>query len=399
MSSSHSEHGHDHGSPFIQHHFDGPKHQFDSGKLGIWLFLVTEVLFFSGLFVAYIIYRAHHPEIFDYANHYLDTKMGAINTAVLLFSSLTAAWAVRCAQLNQQRGLILCLSLTLLCAFGFLGIKTVEYKGKYDYGTLWGAKFDPKYAPDGTPLKGDDTAPDQGEVEDGAAESAHLERTGAIDVPADLSSDHEELTAGAAPPAEGSPEHLLRHDGAARHPRHRRRLHLHLAADPRDPRAFQLDLLRSDRLRRAVLAPGRPDLDLPVSASVFDPLGAPVADHSTKDHAEHDHDDHGLSHVTPVRLMITVFVSLLALTWITVAVTTFDLGYAGNIILGMFIASIKATLVALYFMHLRWEKPINVIVATSGLLFALLFVAITLLDRSEYLEDIVWGDDSEEIVQ
>jgi cytochrome c oxidase subunit IV len=127
-----------------------------------------------------------------------------------------------------------------------------------------------------------------------------------------------------------------------------------------------------------------------------------VADHSTTDHAQHDgHDhEHGISHVTPVPLMIGVFVSLLALTWITVAVTAIDLGYAGNIILGMFIATIKATLVALYFMHLRWEKPLNVIVATSSLLFALLFVAITLMDRGEYRQDIIWGDEeSQEIVQ
>jgi cytochrome c oxidase subunit IV len=125
-----------------------------------------------------------------------------------------------------------------------------------------------------------------------------------------------------------------------------------------------------------------------------------VADHRTTDDHHDGHDDHGLSHVTPVRLMIGVFVTLLALTWITVAVTTIDLGYAGNIILGMFIATIKATLVALYFMHLRWEKPLNVIVATSSLLFALLFVAITLMDRGEYRHDIIWGDvESQEIVQ
>ena len=127
-----------------------------------------------------------------------------------------------------------------------------------------------------------------------------------------------------------------------------------------------------------------------------------MADHSKSDHAHHqghDHDDHGISHVTPVRLLIGVFAALLALTWITVAVTAIDLGYAGNIILGMFIASVKAALVCLYFMHLRWEKPLNVIVAVSSLLFALLFVAITLMDRGQYLDDVVWGDDQDEIVQ
>src|SRR5262245_54545775 len=119
MSESHDHHeghdGHDHhGSPFVQHHYDDAQHQFDAGKLGIWFFLVQEILFFAGLFVAYIVYRHHHPEIYLYAHHYLDVKWGAINTAVLIISSLSAAWAVRCAQLNQQRGLIACLAITIV---------------------------------------------------------------------------------------------------------------------------------------------------------------------------------------------------------------------------------------------------------------------------------------------
>lgn len=148
-------HGH-HGSPFIQHHFDDAQHQFDSGKLGIWLFLVQEILFFSALFVAYIVYRAQHPEIYMYASHYLDTKWGAINTAVLIGSSFTAAYAVRAAQLKQQRALIACLLITILCACGFLGIKYVEYSHKIHIGTLFGDRFDPCITPDGALLKPDD---------------------------------------------------------------------------------------------------------------------------------------------------------------------------------------------------------------------------------------------------
>ncbi|HEU4728861.1 MAG TPA: cytochrome c oxidase subunit 3 [Kofleriaceae bacterium] len=136
-------HGHGHGSPFIQHHYDDAQHQFDSGKLGIWLFLAQEVLFFSALFVAYILYRHHHPEIYSYAHKYLDVKYGAINTAVLIFSSLTAAWAVRCAQLNQRRGLILCIALTIGCACAFLGIKYIEYSHKVHEHILFGRYFDP----------------------------------------------------------------------------------------------------------------------------------------------------------------------------------------------------------------------------------------------------------------
>jgi cytochrome c oxidase subunit III len=158
MSQPHDHDAHGHGSRFIQHHYDDAQHQFDSGKLGIWLFLAQEVLFFSALFVAYIMYRSHRPEIYAYAHHYLDVKFGAINTAVLIASSLTAAWAVRCAQLGQRRGLILNLSITLLCAFAFLGIKYVEYMHKIHEGILFGSRFDPCVASGGAPLvtKGND---------------------------------------------------------------------------------------------------------------------------------------------------------------------------------------------------------------------------------------------------
>jgi len=154
MGQEHEHHeGHGHGgSPWIQHHYDDAQHQFDSGKLGIWFFLVQEILFFSALFVAYIVYRHHHPEIYAYASHYLDVKMGAINTAVLIVSSLSAAWAVRCAQLNQRKALIACLAITIVCAFGFLGIKYVEYSHKIHEGILFGKKFDPCVASGGAHL-------------------------------------------------------------------------------------------------------------------------------------------------------------------------------------------------------------------------------------------------------
>lgn len=130
-------------APFLGHHFEDHKHQFTASKLGIWLFLGQELLFFGGLFCAYFILRGLHPEIFFEGHRYLDVKWGAINTCVLIFSSLTAAWSVRCAQLNQRRGLILTISLTLLCAFGFLGIKYIEYSHKIHEGVVWGAAFEP----------------------------------------------------------------------------------------------------------------------------------------------------------------------------------------------------------------------------------------------------------------
>ena len=134
---------HGHGDkPFLAHHFEDEDHQFDSGKLGIWAFLVTEILFFSGLFCAYVIYRAMHPEVFTFASNALDTTWGAINTGVLIFSSLTAAWAVRNAQLGQKTGLIANLSITIICAFVFMGIKYVEYSHKFHLGLFPGDKYE-----------------------------------------------------------------------------------------------------------------------------------------------------------------------------------------------------------------------------------------------------------------
>jgi cytochrome c oxidase subunit 3 len=129
----HGEHGH---MPFLAHHFDDPEQQFDSGKLGIWLFLVTEVLFFSGMFCAYALYRSLHPEVFTFASQYLNATLGAFNTGVLLFSSLSMAWGVRCAQMRQRTGLVICLAITLGCAAMFLGVKAVEYTHKWDLGLL-----------------------------------------------------------------------------------------------------------------------------------------------------------------------------------------------------------------------------------------------------------------------
>ncbi|MEM6570381.1 MAG: cytochrome c oxidase subunit 3 [Planctomycetota bacterium] len=136
------DHGHG-DKPFLAHHFEDEDHQFDSGKLGIWAFLVTEILFFSGLFCAYAIYRAMHPEVFTFASQALDTKWGAINTGVLIFSSLTAAWAVRNAQLGQKKGLVANLTITILCAFAFMGIKYVEYSHKFHLGLAPGDAYAP----------------------------------------------------------------------------------------------------------------------------------------------------------------------------------------------------------------------------------------------------------------
>lgn len=138
-------HGEPHEYPYVAHHFDSPQQQFDSGKLGIWLFLVTEILFFAGLFCAYTIYRAQHPEVFYWAHFFLDTNLGALNTIVLILSSLTAAWAVRNAQLGQTKLLKINILVTIACALTFMGVKYVEYSHKIHDGLLPARHFDPKH--------------------------------------------------------------------------------------------------------------------------------------------------------------------------------------------------------------------------------------------------------------
>lgn len=134
----HAEDDHLGHSPFQAHHFETMQQQFDSGKLGIWLFLITEILFFSGLFCAYIIYRYNHPEVFLYAHKELNTLLGAVNTVVLIVSSLSMAWAVRAAQLSQKKLLIGLLVTTFLLAGVFLVIKYFEYTHKFEKGLLTG---------------------------------------------------------------------------------------------------------------------------------------------------------------------------------------------------------------------------------------------------------------------
>ena len=125
----------------LAHHFHAPQQQIESAKLGMWLFLATEILLFGGLFCAYAIYRSLHPEVFYNAHHYLDVKWGALNTIVLLFSSLTVALSIRAAQTNQQGLMKGYLVATLACAMVFLVVKYIEYSHKFHVGLLPGGHF------------------------------------------------------------------------------------------------------------------------------------------------------------------------------------------------------------------------------------------------------------------
>lgn len=136
----HEGHGHEHPS-FLQHHFDTPAQQFGASKLGMWVFIATEILMFGGLFCAYAIWRSLEPNVFDQAHHFLNKTMGASNTVVLLFSSLTAALAVRSAQTGKKNLTTMYLVVTIVCAAIFLVIKYFEYAHKYHLGLLPGHCF------------------------------------------------------------------------------------------------------------------------------------------------------------------------------------------------------------------------------------------------------------------
>src|ERR1035437_6765799 len=133
-----AEHEH---TQFLQHHFNDMGQQLDATKIGMWLFLVTEVLLFGGLFVGYGIMHAKHHEAFMAAHHQLNRTMGAINTIVLLVSSFTMVMGVWAAQTSRKKLLILFLVLTLLCAATFLGVKFFEYQHKFEAGLLPGTFY------------------------------------------------------------------------------------------------------------------------------------------------------------------------------------------------------------------------------------------------------------------
>jgi cytochrome c oxidase subunit 3 len=115
----------------LQHHFEDLGQQYESATLGMWAFLVQEVLFFGGLFAGYLIYRFAYPEAFAYGSHELDISLGAVNTAVLIFSSLTMALAVYWGQRGDRKRIVFFLMMTILLGLVFLGIKTVEYAHKW----------------------------------------------------------------------------------------------------------------------------------------------------------------------------------------------------------------------------------------------------------------------------
>jgi cytochrome c oxidase subunit 3 len=126
---------------FLQHHFTDAEQQAESAKLGMWVFLLTEILLFGGLFGFYAFYRAWHPEMFIEANKYLDVTLGTVNTFVLITSSLTMALSIRSMQVNKKKQTVWFLIITLLLAATFLVVKYFEYSHKFHLGQLPGKYY------------------------------------------------------------------------------------------------------------------------------------------------------------------------------------------------------------------------------------------------------------------
>src|ERR1035437_1099425 len=125
--SAHQEH-----PAYLRHHFNSTEQQADAAGFAMWLFLLTEVMFFGGLFTAYLIYRNWYYAAFVAASHQLSIPLGGFNTLLLITSSFTMAMGVWCAETRRKSGLVLCLVLTLILGWVFLGIKTIEYGEKIE---------------------------------------------------------------------------------------------------------------------------------------------------------------------------------------------------------------------------------------------------------------------------
>jgi cytochrome c oxidase subunit 3 len=143
-----AEHGHAHAHahhPAQQHHFDTMAQQKEAAVIGMWVFLLTEILFFGGLFVAYMIYRVWYFDAFAEASRRLSLFWGGLNTAVLIGSSLTMALAVRSAQTNNRKWTVNWLVLTMILGCVFLGVKVIEYQDKFANHEVPGYHYDFAY--------------------------------------------------------------------------------------------------------------------------------------------------------------------------------------------------------------------------------------------------------------
>lgn len=125
----------------LQHHFADMVQQRDTSSFGMWMFLLTEIMFFGGLFCAYLVYRASYYQAFVEGSQKMNILLGSVNTAVLICSSLSMALGVRAAQTGKTKLMVVFLLITILLGFGFLGIKGMEYHEHWDNHEFPGPNF------------------------------------------------------------------------------------------------------------------------------------------------------------------------------------------------------------------------------------------------------------------
>ena len=130
------------GYPGLAHQFDDREQQLDASRIGMWVFLATEIMFFGGMFIGYTVYRAAYSEVFAQASNQMNVWLGSINTAVLICSSLSMALAVHSAHQGRRRRIVFFLVLTMILGAVFLGIKFTEYYDKYEEHLIPGLDFE-----------------------------------------------------------------------------------------------------------------------------------------------------------------------------------------------------------------------------------------------------------------
>ena len=124
------------------HHFESAEHEYTSAKQGIWLFLCTEIMMFGGLFVGFIYFHHIYPQVFQIGSTFTDWRLGAANTVVLLFSSLTMALGIYYTQTANRSKAQMMMLITIICGAIFMAIKYVEYSHKIHLGLLPGGWYD-----------------------------------------------------------------------------------------------------------------------------------------------------------------------------------------------------------------------------------------------------------------
>jgi len=135
MANHSDSHGHAH-HPGLQHQFEDMGQQMESASIGMWMFLAQEIMFFGGIFMVYLVYRAKYPMAFAAASNHLDAFWGGLNTLVLIVSSLTMALAVYYAQKSNRMLQVVMIVLTMIFGTVFLGVKAIEYTDKYNHGLI-----------------------------------------------------------------------------------------------------------------------------------------------------------------------------------------------------------------------------------------------------------------------